>query len=686
MKSIKSKLIVWFTMCMSVILITISFLNYHVSKSQLKKELEMEEMMNAESIAYNIDRNVKSAEKIADTVAQMSEQLIYDQNNYINTKEYLTKTLSNILKTNDDLETIYTFFKPEMQISQEMPYVCILRGENKKPEPFETDKIEEFPYWEMDWYQLGKTSGNFDWTEPYLEEATGRTLISGVKKLKNGEDEYIGVAGMDFHLKKIESIMEKIELKEGGFSFLVSNKGTYIYHPNKEYTLKKNIHDEDDPFNKLVENIEKNEEGYQQIKYKNKDYYVFYHGIESSKWTVGIAYPADILTKELQKNFLLNMGALMVGILLIISISAGLSKILFKSIELGLKTSRALAQGDLTNKIEVNIEDEIGNLVKEIDGALQGLRKILIDVNVDTENLEEISGELTIVNKDLVSKSNHIIEQVKAVQQNISIEGANIHSVYGNFEEVASFTEEINLASQENVKKTIQSVKAVESTKQIIEASINQLDKVIKLVEFAVGAIQRLEQRAEQIESTLGLIRNISKQTNLLALNASIEAARAGELGKGFAVVADEIRKLAEQSSETVDKIEKLINDINVESNETLASMDTDVKETTAQLENIKDTQANLDDILLNLHNFVEVSKGLDQMIKEQAKATASAKDSMMTISNSTEKIEFSIEDIGNATLEQEEIVKKVEKNSEELHNISQKLKNSIARFKIKEE
>lgn len=683
-KSIKSKLIVWFTIFMSLILITTSFLNYHVSKNKLKKELEAEEMINAQSIAYDIDRNIRSAQSIADTIAKMSEKLIYDEENYKNTKNYLEDTLGNILKTNEDLETIYTFFKPEMQIDKELPYICMLRDENKNPASFTTENIDDFPYWEMNWYQLGQGSETFEWTEPYLEEATKRTLISGVKKMKNTKGEYIGVAGIDFHLDKIENIMENIELKEGGFSFLISNDGAYIYHPDKEYILSKNINNKEDGLSVLSSEIQKDVQGYKQIKYNDKEYYVFYCPIYSSKWTVGIAYPLDILTKELNQILLINMTVLIAGIFLIIILSIGLSRKFLKSIDLGIKASKALAQGDLTSNIKVDSEDEIGTLVNEINVSLEGLKNIVSSINEDVVNVEDISVELTTVNENLISKSNRIIEQVEEVQQDINIGGTNIHNVYEIIEEVANFMDEINMTSQDNVDKTIQSVQVVESTKDIIETSINQLDKVIKLVNFAVSAIQRLEERTKQIESTLSFIRNISKQTNLLALNASIEAARAGDAGKGFAVVAEEIRKLAEESSMTVDEIEKLIRDINMESDETLASMHTDVEETVKQLESIKETQSNLDNILLNLQKFVDVSKSLYEMIKEQTQSTASAKDSVMEITSATEKIEYAIEDIRKCTIEQEEVINKVAKDSDDLHTISQNLQKSITRFKIK--
>ncbi len=682
MKSINGRLIFWFSICMSLILVIISILNYNAAKNKLEEEIKIKETLNVKKISNDIDRNIKSAESVVKTISSMSQELNYHNDNYDNVKSYLTNSFGNVLNNNEDLETIYTFYKQEMRVSTEVPYVCILRDENRKPTVFE-QSFEEFPYWEKEWYKIGKSNLSFKWTEPYYEDTTGRTLISGVKKLVNDKGEFIGVSGIDFHLTKIQEIVNEIELEEGGFSFLLSNDGTYIYHPNEEFIMNNNINDESGGLSTVNEGISKTKSGNTLIRYNDKDYYVFYNAIESTDWTIAIAYPRSIITKALTNLLIIDMGVIVLGIILIIIVSMIISRRLLKNISIGMKASGALSKGDLTNDFKINSKDEIGTLVNEINSSIKVVKEIVSYIDKDVVRFEGMASELANTSKNLSIKSSTTIEKIKEVQKDISIENENIVDVYSNFEEVSSSMDEIYSTSHENINKIVKSVEYVQGTKNIIEKSIVQLNKVVKLVDFSVLSINKLEKRTQQIEDTLGFISNISNQTSLLSLNANIEAARAGELGKGFGVVANEIRNLADESSDIVTKIEALISDINKETKETIETMNMDVQETIEQLRLINETSQNMDAVMANFEEFINFSKRLNSMIKNQANFSKVTNDCLSVISASSEKIESSVDDIYSYTVAQEEIVDSLGERSESLNDISKDLKQLISKFKV---
>ncbi|MFD3157223.1 methyl-accepting chemotaxis protein [Haloimpatiens sp. FM7330] len=683
MKSIKNKLIFCFSITISFILILICFFNYNTAKQKLLNEFEQKELINTQKICKDIDKTMKSVESEGNTVASMSKNLEYKKDNYNDVKIYLKNSLKDILNQDDNLETAYTFFKPNMQINKELPYVCILRDKNKKPSSFEPNTIDEFKYWEQDWYKIGMNSKDFTWTEPYLEEATGRKLISGVKILKNINGQPIGVSGIDVNLNKIQEIMGSINLKNEGFPLLISKEGIYIYHPKSEYILKKNIGDEQNVIHELYNKINNKETGFEITDYDKEKHYAFYNDIETTGWKLVILYKKSAIISQLNNILKVDIILLIIGITSTILISVFLSKNLLKTVDKGIECSKALSKGDLTKTINVKETDEISILIKAINNSSKSIRNIIYSIKNDIGELNKISKNLQIANHSVVSTGKDIDTQIKKVNSDISAQNKKINNIYESFDDINIHMHKIYNMSKENITKTDHSVEVIKRTNGLIETSVEELDKIINLVNFAVKSIKNLEYRTKQLEETLSMIRDISKQTNLLSLNASIEAERAGEAGKGFSVVAQEVRKLASSTNSTLNEMEKLVLKIREESNETIHTMNLDIENTVSKLSSIKDTQYNLNSIVGNLDNFQEYSKELSCMIQEQQTFNETVKELLETIIQSSDEIQNSTEDMLKSIMEQEDKVESLSEDSNILNSISKSLENLIAKFKI---
>lgn len=215
-------------------------------------------------------------------------------------------------------------------------------------------------------------------------------------------------------------------------------------------------------------------------------------------------------------------------------------------------------EGDLTARVPVKTEDEVGQMAEGINIFVEQLQKLMCKLKEESDKLmhsvETVMEEVKNSN-DKAENVSGTMEELSATMEEIS---ATIGQIATGSDEVLQEIESINRRVGDGVD-LVKAIKehANERYRSVIEGKNKTANIVINIRELLEAALED-SRSVEKINGLTGEILSISSQTNLLSLNASIEAARAGEAGKGFAVVADEIRDLADSSATTASNIQEI--------------------------------------------------------------------------------------------------------------------------------
>lgn len=256
------------------------------------------------------------------------------------------------------------------------------------------------------------------------------------------------------------------------------------------------------------------------------------------------------------------ISIVVISILTILAIVFGLGIIsgILKPLNILKRELSTLAErgGDLTQEIKVNSKDEIADLSKALNLFLSNLRIIIKEVKITAENTLDINEVISV-------NLNELMENVQEVSSTTEEISAGMEETAASAEEIAATTQEVEKAVQSIAQKSQEgaeaageiNVRAIETRDRVVEAQ-NKANNIFAQTKVELEKAINDSKVVEQINILSQAIMEITAQTNLLALNAAIEAARAGEAGRGFSVVADEIRKLAEQSKETVIQIQNI--------------------------------------------------------------------------------------------------------------------------------
>ncbi|MDN4503968.1 methyl-accepting chemotaxis protein [Alteromonadaceae bacterium BrNp21-10] len=294
--------------------------------------------------------------------------------------------------------------------------------------------------------------------------------------------------------------------------------------------------------------------------------------------------------------------------------------------------------GDLTQRIPILTDDEIGGLAKNFNDFIETVQSIVRALANANEELIAVSTRV-----DKISDTTNQDSQDQNVQTKIALE--HLTQLQTATDEIAQNAEQTAVNTRNVQEVSLSSNKLMQNNLQLVQSLVGELD-------ITAEVVTELRSQTQEINSVLEVIKGIADQTNLLALNAAIEAARAGESGRGFSVVADEVRALASKTHDSTIEIESIITSLQQRAH---ASFDATHRSKDIANDTIKSTQSAsdaLDDIRHKIDEINSMNMQIASGSEEQSLVTKEVSAGMKLIDSGADRLAKEAEMLHNATVE----------------------------------
>ncbi|VVN99369.1 methyl-accepting chemotaxis protein [Pseudomonas fluorescens] len=406
------------------------------------------------------------------------------------------------------------------------------------------------------WYKGAESSSTATLTEPYIDAATGQTIISiATASKKAGQN--VGVVGGDLSLQTLIDTLGARNFDGMGYAFLVSSDGKILVHPDKTLVMK--------PLSEAYPvNTPRISSDFSEVQVDGKTRIVTFtpiKGLPSVNWYIGLSVDKDKAFSMLTEFRASAVIATLIAVAIIIALLGMLIRILIQPLHVMTRAMADIAdgEGDLTKRLTIQNNDEFGVLGTAFNRFVERIHGSIREVSSATGQVNEVALRVLAASNSSMFNSDQQASRTNSVAAAINQLGAAAQEIARNAAQASSQASDARGLAEDG--------------QQVVERSIASMNQLSSMLSASSTNIESLNSKTVNIGQILEVITSISQQTNLLALNAAIEAARAGEAGRGFAVVADEVRNLAHRTQESAQQVQTMIEELQIGARESVSTM-----------------------------------------------------------------------------------------------------------------
>lgn len=363
---------------------------------------------------------------------------------------------------------------------------------------------------------------------------------------------------------------------------------------------------------------------------------------------------ASASNQIVQQTILFLVGAIAVAILVGLALGLSISRGIANPIKLLTSKTELIAQGDLSQQVDIHSGDEVGILARTFNHMTHSLRELTDQTRQATANISSATNQILAATSEQASTAR---EQAVAVNETTT----TVEEARQSADQTADRARMVSQMAQQSLEIANRGLQSVQDT-------VNSMNGIKEQVGTIAENILALSEQTQQIGEIIATVKDIADQSNLLALNAAIEAARAGEAGKGFAVVAGEVRSLAEQSVQATNQVRDILGEIQKAANTAVMVTEEGTKRADNGVQKVRQTG----------ESIRAINDYIQQVAQAAQQIAASTHEQLAGIS----QIVMAMENINQAASQSEAGTHQVEQAAQSLNALAAQLNRIVGQYK----